>query len=39
MLKLLPAHHLTLTDTLYTELNNVRAYVLHFSPNSPQQIF
>jgi hypothetical protein len=27
MLKLPPANHLALTDTLYTALNNVRAYL------------
>jgi hypothetical protein len=26
MLKLFPANHLALTDTLYTALNNVRAF-------------
>jgi hypothetical protein len=34
MLKLSPANHLALTDTLYTALNNVRAYLLHFSANA-----
>jgi hypothetical protein len=32
MLKLSPANHLALT--LYTALNNVRAYWFHFSANS-----
>jgi hypothetical protein len=26
MLKLFPANHLALTDTLYTALNNIRAF-------------
>jgi hypothetical protein len=34
MLKLSPANHLPLTDTLYTALNNVGAYLLHLSANS-----
>jgi hypothetical protein len=34
MLKLSPANHLALTDTLYTSLNNVTADLFHFSPNS-----
>jgi hypothetical protein len=34
MLKLPPANHLALADTLYTALNNVRAYLFHFSANS-----
>jgi hypothetical protein len=38
MLKLPSANHLALTDTLYTALNNVRAY-FHFSANSLPQMF
>jgi hypothetical protein len=34
MLKLSPANHLALIDTLYTALNNVRVYLFHFSANS-----
>jgi hypothetical protein len=37
-LKLPAANHLALTDTLYTALNNVRAYLFRFSANSPPQI-
>jgi hypothetical protein len=32
MLKL-SANHLALADTLYTALNNVKAYLFHFSAN------
>jgi hypothetical protein len=32
--KLPPANYLALTDTLYTALNNVRAYLFRFSANS-----
>jgi hypothetical protein len=39
MFKLPPVNHLALTDTLYTALNNVRAYLLRFSANSLLQIF
>jgi hypothetical protein len=38
MLKLPPANYLALTDTLYTALNNVRAYLSNFSANSLPQI-
>jgi hypothetical protein len=38
MLKLLPANHLALTDSLYTALNNDRTYLFRFSANSPPQI-
>jgi hypothetical protein len=38
MLKLSPANYLALTDTLYTALNNVRAYLFRFSANSLPQI-
>jgi hypothetical protein len=38
MLKLPPANYLALTDTLYTALNNVRAYLFRFSANSLPQI-
>jgi hypothetical protein len=34
MLKLSRSKHLALTDILYTALNNVRAYLLHFSAYS-----
>jgi hypothetical protein len=34
MLKLSPDNHLALTDSLYTALNNVKAYLFHFSANS-----
>jgi hypothetical protein len=34
MLKLSPGNHLALTDSLYTALNNVKAYLFHFSANS-----
>jgi hypothetical protein len=39
MLKLPPANYLALTDTLYTTLNNVRAYLFYFSTNALSQIF
>jgi hypothetical protein len=39
MLKLAPANYLALTDTLYTALDNVRAYLFYFSANSLSQIF
>jgi hypothetical protein len=39
MLKLPPANHLALTDTLYNALNNVRAYLFHFRANSLPQMF
>jgi hypothetical protein len=38
MLKLSPANYLALTDTLYTALNNVRAYLIRFTANSLPQI-
>jgi hypothetical protein len=38
MLKLPPANYLALTDTLYTALNNVRAYLFRFSANSLPEI-
>jgi hypothetical protein len=38
MLKLPPANYLALTDTLYTALNNVRAYLFCFSAYSLPQI-
>jgi hypothetical protein len=38
MLKLPPANYLALTDTLYTALNNVRAYLFRFRANSLPQI-
>jgi hypothetical protein len=34
MLKLSPGNHLVLIDSLYTALNNVKAYLFHFSVNS-----
>jgi hypothetical protein len=34
MFKLPLANHLALSDTLYNALNNVRAYLVHFSANS-----
>jgi hypothetical protein len=37
-LKLPAAKYLALTDTLYTALNNVRAYLFRFSANSLPQI-
>jgi hypothetical protein len=38
MLKLPPANYLAFTDTLYTALNNVRAYLFRFRANSLPQI-
>jgi hypothetical protein len=38
MLKLSPDNHLTLTDTLYTALNNVRDYLFHFTANTKNVI-
>jgi hypothetical protein len=38
MLKLTPTNYLALSDTLYTALNNVRAYLLRLSANSLPQI-
>jgi hypothetical protein len=38
MLKLTPANYLALSDTLYTALNNDRAYLFRLSANSLPQI-